>query len=100
MDWRWRIGFLNGFGEAMWQELGEKMRRITRFLPMPNGQSVIIKAVPCVSGTDPEPQFDIASLVIASVEPNDKLCQDVQRAWEPSNIIPVNGSQPHPRFKS
>lgn len=93
--WSWKCGFLNGFGEAFWQELFGKVRRITRLVVGPQGQAIFVKAIPCVASLDPEPQFEVASMVIGSTEPKEELISDLDRSWSGGKIIPANGA----RFK-
>lgn len=95
-DWKWKIGFLHGHGECMWQELAGKIRRITKPAVVPGGGMILMKSLACIAAKDTSPQFDSDVMVIASQECRDDLAEDATRAWEGGTIIPANGN---PRFK-
>lgn len=92
LGWKWKVGYLHGFGEALWQELFGNIRRITRFIVLPNGQGGFAKSIPCMFSTETEPQFPVEGFVIASNDADPNLAADANRAWEPSGIVPVNGA--------
>lgn len=92
-DWEWRLGYLNGVGECCWQALGGNIRRISRFVAMPQGGAVILKGLPCIASTDPEPKFSSESMVVASTQPKQELIDELERAWEGGVIIPMAGAR-------
>lgn len=94
-NWRWRVGFLHGFGEGVFQELAGKIRRITKIQPLPDGRTILIKALPCMAAEDKEPQFDV-SMVAGSADIKEEFISELNRSWEGGSIVPVNGT---PRIK-
>lgn len=96
LEWRWMIGFLHGYGECVWQQGGDHLRRITRVIPIPNtGQLVMQKALLCVASVDPEPVFRVEHLVVISRQCSNDLMADVDRVWSGAKIQPANGTMIH-----
>ena len=95
--WEWKVGFLNGFGDAFFEVYGEKIRRVTKMVTAPTGQSIFIKAVPCLLSTDEYPEFP-ASMVLAALDVKPELIPDLTRCWEGGRIIPGTNGGAHPRF--
>lgn len=90
LDWKWRIGALNGVGECAWQQLLGKIRRITRYVILPDGSGRIMMQQFGFCGQeskDPEPQFDAEGLVALSVEPSDQFMANCERVWTKSPIL-------------
>ena len=89
MDWKWRLGFLNGYGEALWQELAGNIRRIMKPIATPNGL-MLAKSLPCIA--DLSAQFPAENFVLGSIDCPEDLAKDADRGWGGSRIIPANGS--------
>lgn len=96
-DFKWKVGFLNGFGDAVWQEAETGIRRITKMVNAPGGMSIFVKALPCVLSEEEWPEFP-ASMVIHGINVKEALIPDLVRCWEGGRIIPGTNGGPHPRF--
>lgn len=96
-DWHWKIGFLHGLGECLWQERGmTKIRRITRPIALPNGQMILQKSLTCIASAEEDPHFDVENMVIEGRDCREDLAGDAERAWNGGVIQPANGPM---RFK-
>lgn len=94
-DWKWKIGILHSLGERAFQQLGDKVRRITAIIPQQGGM-IFAKSMIGVASGDMNIQHDAPTLVIASADMQEELCAELDRAWNGSVILPVNGQ---PRLK-
>lgn len=91
-DWEWRCGIVNGIGEALFQVLGDKVRRITRLAVVPPGRIIYEKCM--ISGVmteDKEPQYDADKLVICSMPAREQFVTDATMAWSPIQGASGNG---------
>ena len=96
--WTWKIGILNGIGSAAWQELSNKVRRITQLISVENGL-MPSKCCPSIGAKDKEPQFDAFKLVIVDTEPDEKLAEALDRVWGGIGlVVPRNGKMPNLRI--
>lgn len=93
----WKVGFLQGFGDAFWQEAETGIRRITKMVSAPGGASIFVKAMPCLLSNQEWPEFP-ASMVICGLDVKEELVPDLTRCWEGGRIIPGTNGGPHPRF--
>ena len=94
-DWRWRIGLLHGYGEALWQELAGNVRHVTKPVMTPQGLA-LVKPLFELAGVEKEPQFAVEDIVVVGVDAREDISADAERAWSNSGIVPVNG---HSRIK-
>lgn len=85
LEWRWRLGFIHGYGDCAWQEMAGQIRRITKLVPSPQGV-ILVKALPCVAAEEVEPQFDGQKMVVDSVDPKEGLAGDLDRCWSPIQL--------------
>lgn len=91
-DWEWKIGALQGYGEAAWQERDGRLRRITVIIPAPTGQVVLARPVTLgLLESGPETEFEAQRLVILGNPPRRELIADLDRAWGGGKILPANG---------
>lgn len=97
-SWLWMIGFLHGFGECMWQQHGDVIRRITRPIVVPqNGGLLLQKSMACLAAREDSPVWDADKMVIEGRLCKEDLAAEADRAWSGGVIQPVNGT---PRFKT
>lgn len=89
MDWKWRYGLLNGFGECFWQELAGNVRRITQVLPGVGGGVGFAKIL--TLGETPDIQAPVQGLVVFGTEPKEAVLPELDRIWGSGRIIPING---------
>lgn len=94
-DWRWRIGILHGYGEALWQQLDGEIRRVTKPVMTPQGLA-LVKPLFEVAAASKELQFPVEDVVVMGADAREDLAQDADRVWSDSGIVPVNG---HSRIK-
>lgn len=94
MDWKWKVGIISGYGEAFWQQMLGKVRRITKPVMTDKGLG-FMKPIFVLVSDDQEPQFDVSDVVVLGVDVKEDLVFDLDRAWSNSGIIPANGT---PRF--
>jgi len=82
-NWEWRVGVLNGFGESAWQQLGQRVRKITVVMMQMNGRPGIV--TPVTTGfAEGDPQtieWDAAGLVAGSQKAKEDFVKDLERHW-------------------
>lgn len=93
-EWVWQIGGLNGYGECAWQQLGDKVRRITVIMPNPNGTMgmMIPVSLRFSEGTPALLEFNAGPLVGASKHLAKSVVADVERLWSGSKLVLVDGA--------
>ena len=96
-NWKWRIGFIHGYGECLWQEADGQIRRITKPVSLPDGQLLLIKSIACLAAKDAEPVWNATRMVVDGRDCRDDLAADAERAWGGGVIQPANGPL---RFKT
>lgn len=101
IDWKWRLGLINGIGECAFQKLGNSIRRVTRLVPMPSGEIIFSRTMICSNeNPEKEPQFPADKLVIIDTDINENLSAQIDRMYSgrPGIIMPSrNGGGLGPR---
>lgn len=91
--WSWRVGFLSGYGEAFWQQLNDKVRKITKAIAVPGQGVAFMKALASVTTEDSLPQWEAQGFVIEGKPVREEVIEDLKRTWGESMIAPVNGAR-------
>jgi hypothetical protein len=88
--WTWKVGILVGIGEAAFQTSGDKVRRITRIIAMPDGGMVLAKSACEVLVKEGIPEY-FSSVILADFAIKDEMVKELDRVWEGGRIIQANG---------
>lgn len=88
-DWEWKVGALNGYGEAGWQQKLGKIRRITVIVPKPTGGAFLMSpgSLQFMDGQKDLIEFDAEGLVTTCKIPTEGFIKDLERHWNRSAVV-------------
>jgi len=91
--WEWKVGVLQGIGEAVWQQCESRIRRITRVVATPQGMGLLKCPIAALAKGGDETESALRAIVLM-YEPSEEIAEKAERLWSGGNIVVANGRIP------